>query len=130
MNVLIKNMEMPRYCADCQLVDMEQWCLAASRPAEFYNDIRPDWCPIVPGEPQETVISLMTTITKLTAVINDLTENKDRVIVKTRCKDCEYDGTLSCTGNTLANTPEECIKMSDSSSYGFCAWGIKREVTP
>lgn len=47
MSVLIKGMEMPRCCVDCQLEDNELWCLAASRPSEWYEDIRPDWCPLV-----------------------------------------------------------------------------------
>lgn len=127
-NVLIKGMEMPENCCDCDFESYPRanhYCQLVMRGIESLD--RPEWCPLVPGEPQETVISLMTTITKLTAVINDLTKNKDRVIVKMRCKNCEYDGTLSCIANTLANVPEDCIKMSDGSSLGFCAWGIKRE---
>lgn len=129
-NVLIKGMEMPKNCIDCPF-DILNKCFATSREDCRVESLdRPEWCPLVPGEPQETVTSLMTTITKLVAVIHYLTENKDRVIVKMRCKNCEYDGTLSCIGNTLANSPEECIKMSDSSSLGFCAWGLKKEAKP
>lgn len=126
MSVLIKGMEMPENCYDCKF-ECENLCCVTGRRTESLD--RPEWCPFVPGEPQETVISLMTTITKLTAVINDLTENKDWRIVKTGCKTCELDGTMDCIANYLADTPEDCVKVSKLCS-GFCAWGVKREVTP
>lgn len=127
MSVLIKDMDMPENCIDCPF-DILNKCFATSREDCKVESLdRPEWCPLVPGEPQETVISLMTTITKLTAVINDLTENKDWRIVKTGCKTCELDGTMDCMANYLANTLDDCTKMGELYDHSYCSWGVKRE---
>lgn len=124
MNVLIKGMEMPENCYDCKF-ECENLCCVIGRRTESLD--RPEWCPLVPGEPQETVNYLMTTINKLTAVIHDITENKDWTIVRTRCEECELDGSMDCMANYLANTLDDCTKMGELYDHSYCSWGVKRE---
>lgn len=126
MNVLIKGMEMPENCTICPCSDDDaRFCRAANEYIPML--VKPKWCPLVPGEPQETVISLMTTINKLTAVIHDITENKDWTIVRTRCEECELDGSMDCMANYLANTLDDCTKMGELYDHSYCSWGVKRE---
>lgn len=46
MSVLIKNMEMPKNCGECQFCHTEnfkQWCCPTGREDIFY-DAMPEWC--------------------------------------------------------------------------------------
>lgn len=48
MSVLIKNMEMPKNCGECQLCHIENfnlWCCLTGREDIFYDAI-PEWCPL------------------------------------------------------------------------------------
>lgn len=48
MSVLIKNMEMPNNCGECQFCHTEnfkQWCCPTGREDIFY-DAMPEWCPL------------------------------------------------------------------------------------
>jgi len=48
MSVLIKTMEMPNNCGECQLCHTEnfkQWCCLTSREDILYDAI-PEWCPL------------------------------------------------------------------------------------
>ena len=48
MSVLIKNMEMPKNCGECQFCHTEnfkQWCCPTGREDIFYDAI-PEWCPL------------------------------------------------------------------------------------
>ena len=48
MSVLIKTMEMPKNCGECQFCHTEnftQWCCPTGREDIFYDAI-PDWCPL------------------------------------------------------------------------------------
>ena len=128
MSVLIEGMEMPKSCWECPLFDDKSMqCPILQCEIRTDQAMSASCCPLVPGEPQETVTSLMTTINKLAASIRDITENKDWVIVRTRCEECELDGTMDCMANYLANTPDECTKMGEVYDYSYCSWGVKRE---
>ena len=48
MSVLIKTMEMPKNCGECQLCHTENfnlWCCLTGREDIFY-DAMPEWCPL------------------------------------------------------------------------------------
>lgn len=48
MSVLIKNMEIPKKCGECQFCHTEnfkQWCCPTGREDIFYDAI-PEWCPL------------------------------------------------------------------------------------
>ena len=48
MSVLIKTMEMPKNCGECQFCHTEnfkQWCCPTGREDIFY-DAMPEWCPL------------------------------------------------------------------------------------
>ena len=48
MSVLIKTMEMPKNCGECQFCHTEnftQWCCPTGREDILYDAI-PDWCPL------------------------------------------------------------------------------------
>ena len=66
MSVLVKNMEMPKDCRECRLMEYhsnlgETWCAPAVgllavdfKPIPF--DGRPDWCPLVELKPHGRLI--------------------------------------------------------------------------
>ena len=45
MTVLIKGMEMPKNCGECQFGHFTTWCCLAEREDIFYDAI-PEWCPL------------------------------------------------------------------------------------
>ena len=48
MSVLIKTMEMPKNCGECQLCHIENfnlWCCLTGQEDIFY-DAMPEWCPL------------------------------------------------------------------------------------
>ena len=53
MNLLIKDMEMPKHCWQCRLKDEDDNCTAAdatqlySVMGVYGEERRPDWCPLV-----------------------------------------------------------------------------------
>lgn len=49
MSVLIKDMEIPKSCNDCEFIQRgyPDWCDLSCRWREIFNSfIRPDWCPL------------------------------------------------------------------------------------
>jgi len=49
MSVIVKGMEMPEKCPDCNFESEHGFCLAKSPDFCGYTDelVRPDWCPLV-----------------------------------------------------------------------------------
>ena len=50
MSIVIKDMEMPKSCDDCEFIQRgyPDWCDLSCRSQDVFNpSIRPDWCPIV-----------------------------------------------------------------------------------
>lgn len=48
MSVLIKTMEMPKNCGECQFCHtgyFKQWCCPTGRE-DFFCDAIPEWCPL------------------------------------------------------------------------------------
>lgn len=49
MSVLIKDMEIPKSCNDCEFIQRgyPDWCDLSCRCRDVFNPaIRPDWCPL------------------------------------------------------------------------------------
>ena len=49
MSVLIKDMEIPKSCNDCEFIQRgyPDWCDLSCRCRDIFNpSIRPDWCPL------------------------------------------------------------------------------------
>ena len=46
MSVIVKGMEMPNHCGECQL----DWCYGVCEEAGVFLNfkVRPDWCPLHP----------------------------------------------------------------------------------
>lgn len=48
MSVIVKGMEMPDNCEECQLM-VDRWCYGVkNQPGTIYFHARPDWCPLRP----------------------------------------------------------------------------------
>ena len=48
MSVIVKGMEMPDTCEECQLM-ADGWCYGMkNQPGTIYFHARPDWCPLHP----------------------------------------------------------------------------------
>ena len=56
MSVIIKNMDMPKYCNDCQFVEDSFGCCSLTgehiENYEFWSDEneKPEWCPLKESE--------------------------------------------------------------------------------
>lgn len=54
MSILIKDMEMPKSCDNCEFIQRgyPDWCDLSCRSRDvFDSSIRPDWCPLEYAEP-------------------------------------------------------------------------------